>query len=76
MLTIHAAGDWRQDQVHARRFGEPRRVVPEIEKLIDQAWTELLEEPGIKLFDGPMTRLSSHTATPDAFSSTAIRGLP
>jgi 8-oxo-dGTP pyrophosphatase MutT (NUDIX family) len=65
MLTIHAAGDWRQDQVYARRFGEPRRIVPEIEKLIEQAWTELLEEPGIQLFDGPMVRLSSHVATPD-----------
>lgn len=65
MLTIHAAGDWRHDQVHARRFGEPRRVVPEIERLIEQAWTELSQEPGIHLFDGPMVRLSSHTATPD-----------
>jgi 8-oxo-dGTP pyrophosphatase MutT (NUDIX family) len=65
MLTVLAAGDWRQDQVHVRRSGERRRVVPEIERLIDRAWTDMLARPGVKLFDGPMTRFTSFTAEPD-----------
>jgi 8-oxo-dGTP pyrophosphatase MutT (NUDIX family) len=57
MLTFHAAGDWLPDQVRVDQVRGARRIVPEVEKLIDQAWQTALARPGVKLFDGPMCRL-------------------
>ncbi len=65
MLTILATGDWRADQIHVRRSGQARRVVRELEPLVESAWSELLARPGVNVFDGPMTRLVSFNASRD-----------
>jgi len=65
MLTILATGDWRADQVHVRRSGQLRRIVPEFETQIEAAWLALRQRPGVKLFDGKMTRLVSFQAARD-----------
>ena len=66
MLTIHAAGSWARHQVHVTWQDSTRQSVPEVERLIEQAWAEAQARPGIKLFDGPMCRMESWSATPDA----------
>jgi hypothetical protein len=66
MLTIHAVGSWARHQVHVTWQASTRQSVPEVERLIEQAWIEAQARPGIKLFDGPMCRMESWSATPDA----------
>ena len=39
-------------------------MVPEVERLIDQAWQVALGRPGVRLFDGPMCRLERWAASP------------
>ncbi|CAN5372953.1 hypothetical protein BH10PLA1_BH10PLA1_04340 [soil metagenome] len=65
MFTVLATGNWSIDQIHARQGGAPRRIVPEVEAIINAAWAKLSQRPGIKLFDGRMMRLASFNATPD-----------
>lgn len=62
MLTFHAIGDWTPDQVRVTHGPNTRRVLPEIEAMIDRAWREVLARPGVKLFDGPMCRMESWRA--------------
>jgi 8-oxo-dGTP pyrophosphatase MutT (NUDIX family) len=57
MLTFHAFGDWTPGQVRVRWVTSGRRIVPEVEQLIEQAWHRALQRPGVKLFDGPMCRM-------------------
>lgn len=57
MLTFHALGDWTPRDVRVRWVESGRRVVPEVERLIDEAWQRALKRPGVKLFDGPMCRV-------------------
>lgn len=57
MLTFHATGDWTPDQVKVRWVETGRRIVPEVETLIEHAWQAALSRPGVRLFDGPMCRL-------------------
>lgn len=57
MLTFHALGDWTPGQVRVRWVASGRRIVPEVERLIDAAWQAALQRPGVKLFDGPMCRM-------------------
>jgi len=59
MLTFLATGDWGAGQIHVTQVASGRRIVPEIERLIDEAWRHAQTRPGIKLFDGPMCRLES-----------------
>jgi hypothetical protein len=64
MLTFHAIGDWEPGQVTTTWTASTRRIVPEIEQLIDQAWEATLRRPGVKLFDGPMCRMESWESSP------------
>jgi len=77
MLTFHAIGDWSPEQVRATWAAPGRRIVPDVEKVIDAAWQAALRRPGVKLFDGPMCRLESWRASPDdltlALSETSYR---
>jgi hypothetical protein len=57
MLTFHAVGDWRQEQVVVRQVAGTREVLAEVEALIDEAWEAVKRRPGVKLFDGPMCRM-------------------
>jgi 8-oxo-dGTP pyrophosphatase MutT (NUDIX family) len=70
-FTIHAFGDWSPGQVRLTRADAPgRRVVPEVERLIDETWSRVASRPGVHLFDGPMCRMESFHATPAELSLT------
>lgn len=64
MLKFHATGDWRPEQVRVSWVNSSRRIVPEVERAIDEAWNAVLGKPGVKLFDGPMCRMESWEASP------------
>ena len=69
MLTFHACGDWPRGRVRATwATSSSRRVPPDVARLIDDTWSRVASRPGVHLFDGPMCRLESFTATPDALS--------
>ena len=69
MLTYHAIGDWPAGQVQLAWTDRAlRRIDPEVEQIIDDAWARVTARPGVHLFDGPMCRLESFEATPDALS--------
>lgn len=71
MLTFHAIGDWTRGRVRLVWSGRTgRRVDPEVERVIDDAWTRVTSRPGVHLFDGPMSRLESFEATPDVLRLT------
>ncbi len=64
MFTVLATGDWSIDQIHVRRSGVKRRLVPEVEEAIELEWQRRMQTPGMKLFDGPMARLVSFQSSP------------
>lgn len=66
MVSILAAGDWSPEQIDVRWGAESRLRLPEIESAIEEAWTKTLAKRGVNLFDGPMCRLESWEASPDA----------
>jgi 8-oxo-dGTP pyrophosphatase MutT (NUDIX family) len=68
MLIFHAAGDWTREQVHLSQAQSKRRIVPEVERLIDEAWRAATSQPGVNLFDGPMCRLESWSASAQRLS--------
>ena len=66
MFTILAKGDWGAGQLRLIRNPQSsRRIVPEVERLIEETWTRETARPGVHLFDGPMCRLESFDATPE-----------
>src|SRR5687768_2708835 len=64
VLTFHAVGDWAPGDVVARWGENSRTILPEVEALIEDAWAAASRRPGVKLFDGPMCRLESWSASP------------
>ena len=64
-LRFHATGDWLPDQVTVTWSPGTRRTVPEVEALIERAWSAVTARPGVHLFDGPMCRAESWRAAPD-----------
>jgi len=66
MLIFHVIGEWRPEQVFTTWMQSARRVLAEVEAEIDRAWEAAHSRPGIKLFDGPMCRMESWKASPDA----------
>jgi len=65
MLKFHATGNWAKYQLGARSVPSTRRILPEVESLIDQAWQQAAGRPGVKLFDGPMCRMERWRASAD-----------
>jgi 8-oxo-dGTP pyrophosphatase MutT (NUDIX family) len=65
MLNFVTIGEWREGDVEARSAPSSRRVVGEVEAVIDRAWAEVARRPGVHLFDGPMCRLESLHARND-----------
>jgi 8-oxo-dGTP pyrophosphatase MutT (NUDIX family) len=57
MLRIHVVGEFAASQVHCTAVPATRRIEPEVEALIDTAWHDVLARPGVKLYDGPISRL-------------------
>jgi 8-oxo-dGTP pyrophosphatase MutT (NUDIX family) len=72
-----ARGRWQERHVTVTRTASTRRIVPGVEAAIDRAWEEVNARPGVTLFDGPVCRLESFSATPDrlelAVSQTSYR---
>lgn len=70
-IAFHAIGDWAPGQVRlTRTLTSSRRIVPEVERLIDETWARAASRPGVHLFDGPMCRLESFVASPGALTLT------
>lgn len=63
MLTFHHTGDWGPDDVDVVWVPSGRRIVPEVEALIEEAWARATARPGVHLFDGPMCRLEEWEVT-------------
>lgn len=71
ILRFHAAGDWVPPQVHVTRApAPPWRPPPDVAAMIESAWTDAMARPGVHLFDGPMCRLESWSASPDRLELT------
>jgi hypothetical protein len=64
MLNFRHIGDWGPGDVEAQWVDSARPVVPEVEAVIERAWSETLARPGIQLFDGPMCRLERSEVSP------------
>src|SRR5688500_1400802 len=78
MLTFHAIGDWPPGRVRVTPAEKSsRRILPDVERLIDETWRRVLSRPGGHLFDGPMCRMESCAATPEtrtlALSTTSYK---
>jgi 8-oxo-dGTP pyrophosphatase MutT (NUDIX family) len=66
-LKFHAVGHWKTGRVQLSRAAtSSRRIVPEIERLIEETWRRETSRPGVHLFDGPMCRLESFGVSHDA----------
>jgi hypothetical protein len=61
MLTFHAVGDWGPGQVSTTFVESTRRIVPEVESIIEATWAATVNT-GRFLFDGPMCRVESWQA--------------
>jgi 8-oxo-dGTP pyrophosphatase MutT (NUDIX family) len=71
ILRLHAVGDWSARAVTVSRGPTSSwRAPADVETLIDAAWAAALARPGVHLFDGPMCRLESWSASPDRLALT------
>jgi 8-oxo-dGTP pyrophosphatase MutT (NUDIX family) len=64
ILNFRHTGDWGPGAVLARRATNTRPLVRTVEERIDEAWSRAMARPGVRLFDGPMCRLESTSASP------------
>jgi hypothetical protein len=65
-LSFHAVGEWGAGHVRLSCVEHSsRRIVPEVERVIDDTWARVLARPGVHLFDGPMCRVESVRVTPE-----------
>lgn len=77
-VSLLARGPWLPHRVRGTRVPSTRVTSPELDAEIDRLWhAELAARPGRLLFDGPMSRLESLHAAPDAlelrFSDTSYK---
>lgn len=69
LFTVLAQGNWRPGAVRlVRAMASSRKIIPEVEQLIEQSWTRAISRPGVTLFDGPMCRIESYEASPAEFT--------
>jgi hypothetical protein len=73
MFDLLAAGEWSPQQVAVMWSRSTRRIVPEVERAIEQAWSTAQARLGDKLFDGPMCRLERWSASVDRLELTLSR---
>jgi hypothetical protein len=74
MYDVRAAGDWSPQQVAVTWSpASSRRIVPEVERAIDDAWRDAASRLGDKLFDGPLCRLERWAASPQRLELTLSR---
>lgn len=72
-FTIHAAGNWPEGAVSVAWSPPGRRIVPEVERAIDEAWSAAKARLGERLFDGPMCRLERWEASAASLRLTLSR---
>jgi 8-oxo-dGTP pyrophosphatase MutT (NUDIX family) len=65
MFSVLCLGDWPIGRVQTDWTASTRRLLPEVESAIEQAWQKAKAVPGTLLFDGPMCRMEQWTARPD-----------
>jgi 8-oxo-dGTP pyrophosphatase MutT (NUDIX family) len=71
MLMFHAVGDWGQGDVRLKWTPQStRRVVPAVERIINETWDRVANKQGVHLFDGPMCRVESFEASSDVLRLT------
>jgi len=70
ILRFHAMGRWSRDRLEIERIESTWRENVEVERAIEQAWSEAIARPGVKLFDGAMCRLESWKAAPERLKLT------
>lgn len=66
MLIFHVTGNWTEGQVQISWACGTRDTIPDVERVIERTWSDALRQPGIHLFDGPMCRLESWSASPES----------
>jgi 8-oxo-dGTP pyrophosphatase MutT (NUDIX family) len=72
-LRFRALGDWPAGRVVTRWSASGRRIVPELEDLIESRWREATANPHVQLFDGPMCRLETFEASGERLELTISR---
>jgi 8-oxo-dGTP pyrophosphatase MutT (NUDIX family) len=70
LIRFHRCLNVTPAQVSIIRTANMRRLLPEVEAAIEEAWIAAMDRPGIHLFDGPMCRLESWSATEDNLTLT------
>jgi 8-oxo-dGTP pyrophosphatase MutT (NUDIX family) len=70
MIRILRTGNWTPSQVRITWSLNTRQIITKVESAIETAWQTALARPGVHLFDGPMCRLESWTATDDQLNLT------
>jgi len=63
VFRILQTGNWPAGDVSQAWTSSTRLTVPEVESAVETAWNLALSRPGVHLFDGPMCRLESLSAT-------------
>ncbi len=66
LLSIWITGSWSRGEVRIARIGSTRRIVPEVEAIIESAWQGGKARLGEHLFDGPMCRMEHWRASAGA----------
>ncbi len=67
-FTILARGTWTRDQVRLRQVSSTRRIDPNVETAIENAWAQATAGANRLLFDGPMCRVEHFHFSSDAVS--------
>jgi hypothetical protein len=58
-LKFPIIGEFRPGQVRLTWTASTRKIVPQVEAMIEARWKRALQRPDIHLFDGPMARLEA-----------------
>jgi hypothetical protein len=59
LLKFPIIGEFSPERVRVTWVPPSRKVIPDVDALIESRWQDALKRPGIHLFDGPMGRLES-----------------
>jgi hypothetical protein len=70
MFDVLASGEWSPQRVTVTWSPSTRRILPEVECAIEQAWSAAQARLGDKLFDGSMCRLECWSASGDRLDLT------
>jgi hypothetical protein len=61
-VIIRATGSWRPQDVITHTVESQRKILPEVDAIIDESWANARATLGDKLFDGPMRRMEKWSA--------------